>query len=172
MCQWESKTLLKCMAYYFIFIRSVISYTTTSLPIFSNEAVSKAPKLTLYDSIDADVLQVLLQYNLFFKSGCFLPPCIQNFSLTWSTLWHRWSIILWRRAPAVSNRLECLPWTMPARTQVQSLTFFSKFPLHMWPFFQRKWSTSWPSPSTVPARLSSLGNWLKSFLVLLHFNLV
>lgn len=44
--------------------RSVISYTTTSMPIFSNDIVSKAPKLTMYDSIDNDVLQSYLEYSL------------------------------------------------------------------------------------------------------------
>ena len=42
----------------------MISYTTTKIPIFSNSAVAKAPKLTLYDSVDADVLQSYLEYSL------------------------------------------------------------------------------------------------------------
>jgi ATP synthase F1 gamma subunit len=52
---------------YIIFLfnfRSVISYTTTTIPIFSNAAVTKAPKLTMYDSVDADVLQSYLEYSL------------------------------------------------------------------------------------------------------------
>jgi F-type H+-transporting ATPase subunit gamma len=44
--------------------KSVISYTTTTIPIFSFSSVAKAPKLTMYDSVDADVLQSYLEYSL------------------------------------------------------------------------------------------------------------
>lgn len=39
-----------------------MSYNTTSLPIFSLDSVSKAEKLSLYDSLDEDVLT---SYNEF-----------------------------------------------------------------------------------------------------------
>jgi len=44
--------------------KSVVSYATTALPIFSVEAVSNATKLNTYDSLDADVLQSYLEYSL------------------------------------------------------------------------------------------------------------
>jgi F-type H+-transporting ATPase subunit gamma len=44
--------------------KSVVSYTTTELPIFSLSSVMAAPKLTIYDSLDADVMQSYLEYSL------------------------------------------------------------------------------------------------------------
>ena len=44
--------------------KSVVSYTTTAIPLYSLETVSAAPKLTLYDSIDADVMQSYMEYSL------------------------------------------------------------------------------------------------------------
>lgn len=44
--------------------KSVVSYNTTSLPIFPSEAVSSAEKLAVYDSLDADVVQSYLEYSL------------------------------------------------------------------------------------------------------------
>jgi F-type H+-transporting ATPase subunit gamma len=44
--------------------KSVVSYQTSELPIFSLAAVNAAPKLTVYDSLDADVLQSYLEYSL------------------------------------------------------------------------------------------------------------
>jgi len=44
--------------------RSVVSYETTTLPLFSVNQVSSAPKLTIYDSLDSDVLQSYLEYSL------------------------------------------------------------------------------------------------------------
>jgi len=43
---------------------SVVSYTTTAIPIFSMDAVANANKITLYDSLDADVLQSYMEYSL------------------------------------------------------------------------------------------------------------
>jgi len=43
---------------------SVVSYTTTTIPIFSMEAVANANKITAYDSLDADVLQSYMEYSL------------------------------------------------------------------------------------------------------------
>merc|ERR1712156_284651 len=43
---------------------SVVSYTTSEIPIFSVDAVSNAAKLNTYDSLDADVLQSYLEYSL------------------------------------------------------------------------------------------------------------
>jgi len=44
--------------------KSVVSYQTTEIPIFSLAAVMAAPKLTTYDSLDSDVLQNYMEYSL------------------------------------------------------------------------------------------------------------
>jgi F-type H+-transporting ATPase subunit gamma len=44
--------------------KSVVSYQTVELPIFSLASVMAAPKLTIYDSLDADVIQSYLEYSL------------------------------------------------------------------------------------------------------------
>lgn len=44
--------------------RSVVSYKTTEVPIFSMDAINAAEKITLYDSLDADVLQSYMEYSL------------------------------------------------------------------------------------------------------------
>jgi len=44
--------------------RSVVSYRTTAMPIFSAGAVASATKLPIYDSLDSDVLQSYLEYSL------------------------------------------------------------------------------------------------------------
>jgi len=44
--------------------KSVVAYSTMSLPIFSPECVSSADKYSLYDSMDADVLQSYLEFSL------------------------------------------------------------------------------------------------------------
>merc|ERR1711936_564769 len=44
--------------------KSVVSYDTTEMPIYSMPAVSNADKLALYDSLDADVLQSYMEYSL------------------------------------------------------------------------------------------------------------
>jgi len=49
---------------YFNRFKSVVSYQTTDLPVFSLEAVTSAPKITVYDSLDNDVLQSFLEYSL------------------------------------------------------------------------------------------------------------
>jgi len=43
---------------------SVVSYTTTAIPIFSQETVLGAEKITAYDSVDADVIQSYLEFSL------------------------------------------------------------------------------------------------------------
>eukprot|EP00088_Acartia_fossae_P027765 TRINITY_DN284_c0_g1_i1.p1 TRINITY_DN284_c0_g1~~TRINITY_DN284_c0_g1_i1.p1 ORF type:complete len:295 (-),score=138.04 TRINITY_DN284_c0_g1_i1:5-889(-) len=43
---------------------SVVSYTTTTIPIFSQETVSNADKISVYDSLDADVIQSYMEYSL------------------------------------------------------------------------------------------------------------
>jgi len=47
---------------YFNIFKTVVSYDTTTLPVYNKENVSNAGKLSLYDSIDDDVLQ---SYNEF-----------------------------------------------------------------------------------------------------------
>ncbi|XP_046980052.1 ATP synthase subunit gamma, mitochondrial [Schistocerca americana] len=44
--------------------KSVVSYTTTDLPLFSLEAIQAAPKLPVYDSLDSEVLQSYLEYSI------------------------------------------------------------------------------------------------------------
>merc|ERR1712213_209218 len=42
---------------YYNYFKSIVSYQTTELPLYSNETVKAAPGLALYDSVDDDVLQ-------------------------------------------------------------------------------------------------------------------
>jgi len=43
---------------------SVVSYTTTTLPIFTADTVSNAGNITVYDSLDSDVIQSYMEYSL------------------------------------------------------------------------------------------------------------
>merc|ERR1712142_483510 len=43
---------------------SVVPYTTSEIPIFSLDTIAGAEKLTVYDSIDSDVLQSYMEYSL------------------------------------------------------------------------------------------------------------
>ena len=44
--------------------RSVVSYQTTTIPLYSLNQVGSASKLSVYDSLDSDVLQSYLEYSL------------------------------------------------------------------------------------------------------------
>uniref|UniRef100_G3MRM3 F-ATPase gamma subunit n=1 Tax=Amblyomma maculatum TaxID=34609 RepID=G3MRM3_AMBMU len=44
--------------------KSVVSYATSDLPVFSLETVSGSEKISLYDSLDAEVLQCYQEYSL------------------------------------------------------------------------------------------------------------
>ncbi|XP_071440490.1 ATP synthase subunit gamma, mitochondrial [Hetaerina americana] len=44
--------------------RSVVSYVTSEMPLYSLPAVSAAPKLSVYDSLDADVIQSYLEFSV------------------------------------------------------------------------------------------------------------
>jgi F-type H+-transporting ATPase subunit gamma len=44
--------------------KSVVSYQTTHLPIFSLKAVESAAKLPVYDSLDSDVIQNYLEFSM------------------------------------------------------------------------------------------------------------
>jgi len=44
--------------------KSVVSYATSEIPIFSITSISAAPKLSVYDSLDADVIQSYVEYSL------------------------------------------------------------------------------------------------------------
>lgn len=44
--------------------KSVVSYTPIAQPIFTSDSVSQAEKLTVYDSLDADVIQSYMEYSL------------------------------------------------------------------------------------------------------------
>ena len=41
-----------------------MSYETTQIPVFSMDAISKSPKIELFDSVDADVLKSYQEYSL------------------------------------------------------------------------------------------------------------
>ena len=49
---------------YYNKFRSVVSYKTTEIPIFSLKSVEGAEKITTYDSIDAEVLASYTEYSL------------------------------------------------------------------------------------------------------------
>lgn len=44
--------------------KSVVSYKTTTIPVFSMDTVSKSEKIDVYDSIDSDVLQSYMEFSL------------------------------------------------------------------------------------------------------------
>lgn len=44
--------------------RSVVSFRTAEIPIFSQTAVANAPKLPVYDSLDSDVIQSYTEFSL------------------------------------------------------------------------------------------------------------
>jgi len=44
--------------------KSVVSYTTQELPVFSLAAVQAAPKLSVYDGLDSEVIQSYLEFSL------------------------------------------------------------------------------------------------------------
>lgn len=44
--------------------KSVVSYSVDQLPLFDKNAILKAPKLSLYDSLDEEVLQSYLEFSL------------------------------------------------------------------------------------------------------------
>jgi F-type H+-transporting ATPase subunit gamma len=41
-----------------------VSYSTSKLPVFSLDTLGTSEKLFLYDSLDSDVIQSYLEYNL------------------------------------------------------------------------------------------------------------
>jgi len=43
---------------------SVVSYTTTTIPLYSQATILGADKITAYDSVDADVIQSYLEFSL------------------------------------------------------------------------------------------------------------
>merc|ERR1711963_170475 len=49
---------------YYNEFKSVVSYKTSELPIFAQSAVDSAEKISLYDSLDADVIQSYMEYSL------------------------------------------------------------------------------------------------------------
>ncbi|KAF8795836.1 ATP synthase subunit gamma like protein [Argiope bruennichi] len=44
--------------------KSVVSYSTTELPMFSAEAITNAEKISIYDSLDAEVIRSYQEYSL------------------------------------------------------------------------------------------------------------
>jgi len=49
---------------YFNKFKSIVSYNTTELPLYTVDTVKAAPNLALYDSVDDDVLQSYLEYSM------------------------------------------------------------------------------------------------------------
>lgn len=49
---------------YYNRFKSVVSYQVTSLPIYSGATVEKSEKLSVYDSIDSDVIKSYLEFSL------------------------------------------------------------------------------------------------------------
>lgn len=49
---------------FFNIFRSVVSYKTTDMPVFSVDAVESAPSMTVYDSLDTEVLNSYLEFSL------------------------------------------------------------------------------------------------------------
>lgn len=43
--------------------KSVVSYKTTSIPIFSSKLITSSPKINIYDSLDEDVLKSYYEYS-------------------------------------------------------------------------------------------------------------
>jgi len=46
------------------FYKSVVSYNTTAIPIYSKDVIMGADKLAVYDSLDADVMQSYQEFSL------------------------------------------------------------------------------------------------------------
>ncbi|KAK9694825.1 ATP synthase [Popillia japonica] len=44
--------------------KSVVSYSTQQMPVFSLNTIATAPKLSVYDSLDNDVIQSYLEFSL------------------------------------------------------------------------------------------------------------
>jgi len=44
--------------------KSVVSYQTSEIPIYSLSSINAAPKMTTYDSLDNDVLQSYMEYSM------------------------------------------------------------------------------------------------------------
>ncbi|XP_018013149.1 ATP synthase subunit gamma, mitochondrial [Hyalella azteca] len=44
--------------------KSVVAYNTTVLPVFTADSITSAEKLSVYDSLDADVIQSYMEYSL------------------------------------------------------------------------------------------------------------
>ncbi|KAK3929461.1 ATP synthase subunit gamma, mitochondrial [Frankliniella fusca] len=44
--------------------KSVVSYQVSDLPLFSLEAVTKAPKISIYDSLDDEVIKSYMEFSL------------------------------------------------------------------------------------------------------------
>lgn len=44
--------------------KSVVSYNTSELPLFSQTAIAAAPKLSVYDSLDAEVIQSYVEFSM------------------------------------------------------------------------------------------------------------
>lgn len=138
--------------------KSVVSYQVSDLPLFSLEAVNKAPKISTYDSLDDDVIKSYMEFSLAsllyyaMKEGA----CSEQSS----------RMTAMDNASKNAGMFSFPPyWTHLRRyswSQGFSILMSSAF------LFQVKWLRSWHWHSTELDRLSSPGSLLKLFLEPLH----
>jgi len=57
-------TFLLTDFYFCMYVRSVVAYKTTVMPIFSPSSISEGEKLSVYDSVDEDVLRCYREFSL------------------------------------------------------------------------------------------------------------
>merc|ERR1711862_1008308 len=65
------------------YYKSVVSYDTSEIPIFSTDVVANSDKVTVYDSLDADVVQSYMEFSLASlvlrsEGGCHLRAELQD----------------------------------------------------------------------------------------------
>lgn len=126
--------------------KSVVSYQTQTLPVFSLQSV--AVSVISYNCFWFGFEQVWLRFRLPRNCLSTILSTMKSSSHTWSSLWLPFCSTQWKRELVLSSLPEWQPWTMLARTPA-------------------KWLTSLRWRSTELDRLSSPENWLKSFPVLL-----
>lgn len=122
--------------------KSVVSYQTQTLPVFSLQSIAVSVL-----SINCGFC-VSLRFRLPRNCLSTILSTTKSSSRTWSSRWLRFCSTQWKRELAPSSLPEWQPWTMLARTPA-------------------RWLTSLRWRSTELDKLSSPENWLKSFLVLL-----
>lgn len=125
--------------------KSVVSYQTQTLPVFSLQSIAVSVLANNFGSVFEPVW---LRFRLLRNCRSTILSTTKSSSRTWSSRWRPFCSTQWKRELAPSSLPEWQPWTMLARTPA-------------------RWLTSLRWRSTELDRLSSPENWLKSFLVLL-----